>query len=177
MGIGNTSSAAAIASVLLNRPVTDLVGPGTGLNDDGVNHKADLLATAIEKHKAQLISPLEILRHLGGFEIGALVGAYIYCAQQGLPVIIDGYIATTAALLAEKMLNNCSDWFIFSHQSAEPGHRLMMYAFEQTPLLNFGMRLGEASGAASLVPIIKLSLALHNDMATFAEAAVSGKIE
>ena len=177
MGIGNTSSATAIASVLLKRPVTELVGPGTGLNDEGISHKAGLLIKAIEKHQLQLTSPIEILRHLGGFEIAALTGAYIHCTQLGLPVVIDGYISTAAALLAEKMLNNCSDWFVFSHQSAEPGHRLMMHAFKQIPLLDFGMRLGEASGAASLVPMIKLSLALHNEMATFADAAVSGKIE
>lgn len=176
MGIANTSAATAIASVLIDMSVEQLVGPGTGLDKQGITHKTSLLKKAIEKHQQQLTDPLEVLRYLGGFEIAAMTGAYLYCAQHGLPVVIDGYIATSAALIADKLLPNASDWFIFSHQSAEPGHQLMMSAFGQTPLLDLGMRLGEGSGAAVLVPLLQLSLALHNRMATFSDANVSEQL-
>lgn len=174
MGIGNTSSASAIACALLKLPVSDLVGPGTGLDQSGINHKATIIGKALELHK-QADSPLEILRCLGGFEIAALVGSYISSAQSGKAIFVDGFISSVAALVATRLCQRASDWFFYAHTSAEPGHAHIMNALRATPLLNMGMRLGEASGAAAAVPLLKMACALHNDMATFSEAGVSNK--
>ena len=173
MGIGNTSSATAIASALLNLAPETLAGPGTGLNSEGVQHKAHVIKRSLELHQPHLNSPLSVLQHVGGFEIAALVGAYLHCAKLGLPVLIDGFITSVAALVAQKISPESSQWFLFSHQSAEPGHPQILAELQAQPLLNINMRLGEASGAAVVLPLIKLSCALHNSMATFSEAAVS----
>lgn len=176
MGIANTTSAAALACALLKHAPQQLAGPGTGLDANGVQHKAFVIARALELHAAHLHDPLEILRRLGGFEIAALAGAFISCAQRGITVLIDGYITTVAALLAVRIQPGVADWLIYAHRSAEPGHILMLDALKAEPLLELGMRLGEGSGAAVAVPLIRLACSLHNDMATFAEAGVSEKI-
>lgn len=176
MGIANTTSAAALACALLNLQPQQLAGPGTGLDQAGVQHKAAVVARALALHAAHLGDPLDVLRRLGGFEIAALTGAFIGCAQRGIPVLVDGYITTAAALLAVRIQPGVADWLVYAHRSAEPGHILMLDALQAEPLLNLGMRLGEGSGAAVAVPIIRLACALHNDMATFAEAGVSEKI-
>jgi nicotinate-nucleotide--dimethylbenzimidazole phosphoribosyltransferase len=172
MGIGNTTSASALAASILNINAHKITGPGTGLDADGVHKKATLIQSAIDFHQAHLNSPLSILQFLGGFEIAALVGSYLECGKQGLPVIIDGFISTVAALLAERLCPKTKNWFLYSHRSAEPSHRLVVQALAAEPLLDIGMRLGEASGAASVLPLIRLSCALHNNMATFEQAAV-----
>ncbi len=173
MGIGNTSSATAIASALLKVSPERLTGPGTGLNTEGVQHKIQVIQKALTLHQTKLDSPLSVLQHLGGFEIAALVGAYLECAKCGLPVLIDGFITSVAALVAQQISPQSSLWFLYSHQSAEPGHQLVLSHLNAMPLLDINMRLGEASGAAVVLPLIKLSCALHNKMATFAEASVS----
>ncbi len=175
MGIGNTSSATALACAILNVPVDALVGAGTGLNKKGIQHKQKIIQQALAFHAAALNTPLNILQALGGFEIAALVGAYIACAQMGIPVLIDGFISTSAALVADQILPGVKDWLLFSHQSVEPGHGLLLETLAGQPLLSLDMRLGEASGAAVAVPLIKLACSLHNEMATFAEAGVSEK--
>ncbi|PCH61375.1 MAG: nicotinate-nucleotide--dimethylbenzimidazole phosphoribosyltransferase [Gammaproteobacteria bacterium] len=175
MGIGNTTSATAIAAALLNLNAKELTGPGTGLNAEGVSHKAFIIEQALNKHREKLSSPLTILHTLGGFEIAALVGCYLACGKQGLPVIIDGYISSVAALMAETLCPGTKHWFIYSHNSAEPGHQHVLSALKATTLLDIGMRLGEASGAASVLPLIRLSCTLHNQMATFEQAEVSEK--
>jgi nicotinate-nucleotide--dimethylbenzimidazole phosphoribosyltransferase len=119
---------------------------------------------------------LEALRRLGGFEIAALTGSYMACAQMGLPVLVDGFISSVATLTAARLCPGAEDWFLFSHASAEPGHRTVLDALDARPLLDLGMRLGEGSGAAVAVPLIRLACTLHNEMATFAEAAVSEKL-
>ena len=176
MGIANTTAASAMACALLKRPATMLAGPGTGLNKDGVRHKVQVIDKGLHNNKARLTSPLACLRCLGGFEIAALCGAYIKAAQVGLPIIVDGFISSTAALAAVKINPEVRDWMIFSHASAEPGHQIIVQALDAKPLLNLNMRLGEGSGAATAVPLIRLALATHNDMATFAEAGVSEKL-
>lgn len=176
MGIANTTAAAALACALINLQPQQLAGPGTGLDQGGVQHKAAVVARALALHAAHLKEPLEVLRRLGGFEIAALTGAFISCAQHGIPVLVDGYITTAAALLAVRIQPGVTDWLMYAHRSAEPGHILMLEALQAEPLLNLGMRLGEGSGAAVAVPLLRLACALHNDMATFAEAGVSGKI-
>ena len=173
MGIGNTSSAAAIGCALLDVDAAAMAGPGTGLDADGVSHKAQVIARALERHAAALTSPAEILRILGGFEIAALAGSYIHCAQAGVPVLVDGFISTAAALCATRINPACDPWLLYSHASAEPGHAALLRALEAEPLLDLGMRLGEGSGAAVAITLLRQACALHNEMATFAEAGVS----
>ncbi|MBK1650108.1 nicotinate-nucleotide--dimethylbenzimidazole phosphoribosyltransferase [Rhabdochromatium marinum] len=174
MGIGNTTAATAMACALLGCAPETITGPGTGLDVAGVARKVAIIAAALQQHPQARQAPLEALRRLGGFEIAALTGAYVACAQIGLPVIIDGFISTAAALTAARLCPHAEDWFLFAHTSAESGHRLMLNALHAQPLLNLGMRLGEGSGAALAVPLLRQACALHNDMATFAEAEVAG---
>lgn len=174
MGIGNTTSACAMASALLNLAPGELVGPGTGLDAKGVSHKCAVIERALSLHAQDLESPFDVLRCLGGLEIAALCGAYVAAGQLGLPVLVDGYITSVAALCATRLNPGCRDWMLFSHRSAEPGHRLILEALQAKPLLDLGMRLGEGSGAAVAVPLLQAACKLHNEMATFAEAAVSG---
>ncbi|WP_417500121.1 nicotinate-nucleotide--dimethylbenzimidazole phosphoribosyltransferase [Methylophaga sp.] len=174
MGIGNTTAATALASVLLTCDPADLVGPGTGLDQQGVQHKLNVIRRALEQHSAQRDKDaLTVLQTLGGFEIAAMVGAYLTCAKQGIPVLIDGFISTVAALIAEKIQAGCKDWFIYSHQSAEPGHQVVLGALNAEPLLKLDMRLGEGSGAAVAVPLLRQACLLHNGMATFEQANIS----
>lgn len=173
MGIANTTSATAMACAYLNAAPSELAGPGTGLDKKGVSHKANVIEQALTKHQATSLNAIEVLRYFGGFEIAALTGSYIYAAQQGLPVVIDGFIATAAALAAIKINPECDKWFIYAHQSHEPGHRLILEKLNAEPLVNMNMRLGEASGAAIVIPLLRQACALHANMATFAEAGVS----
>lgn len=175
MGIGNTTAAAALACALLNAQPENLAGPGTGISAAGVAHKAEVIRRALTLHAPHLFDPLEALRRLGGFEIVALAGAYAECARLGLPVLVDGFIASVAALAATRIFPGAADWFLYAHASAEPGHRLVVQALAAEPLLDLGMRLGEGSGAAVAVPLLRLACALHNEMATFAQAGVSNK--
>jgi nicotinate-nucleotide--dimethylbenzimidazole phosphoribosyltransferase len=177
MGIGNTTAAAALACALINAEPELLAGPGTGLDAKGVSRKAQVIARALECHADHHQDPAEALRRLGGFEIAALSGAFIACAQAGMPVLVDGFIATVAALAAIKICPGAEAWFLYSHTSAEPGHRKVLEALDAKPLLDLGMRLGEGSGAAVALPLLRSACALHNHMATFAEAGVSEKSE
>ncbi|HVB82802.1 MAG TPA: nicotinate-nucleotide--dimethylbenzimidazole phosphoribosyltransferase [Candidatus Binataceae bacterium] len=176
MGIGNTTAATALGCALLKLPPRQLAGPGTGLDTNGVARKAAVIERAIALHGAHLGSPLEVLRRVGGFEIAALVGGYITCAQMGIPVLVDGFISSAAALVAMRVRPGTETWYLFAHASAEPGHRHLLAALEARPLLDLGMRLGEGSGAAVAVPLLQLACALHNGMATFEQAGVSGKL-
>ena len=173
MGIANTTSATALACVYLDKAPADLAGPGTGLDEQGVSHKTKVIEKSLSIHEASLLDEVEVLRFFGGFEIAALTGAYISAAQKGLPVVIDGFIATAAALAAIKIKPGCDAWFIYAHQSHEQGHRLILEALNADPLVNLNMRLGEGSGAAVVIPLLRQACALHANMATFAEAGVS----
>lgn len=173
MGIGNTTSATALACALLSEPAKALAGPGTGLNPAGIVHKVDIIRQGLTRHQAAFDDPLETLRCLGGFEIAALAAAYLQCGQLGIPVLVDGFISTVSALIATRLQPALAAWLFYSHQSAEPGHRRVLEALNADPLLNLGMRLGEGSGAAVALPLLQQACALHNGMATFHEAAVS----
>ena len=173
MGIANTTAAAALGCALLTASPADLAGPGTGLDQRGIAHKAAVIQRALDHHAGHLASPLEALRRLGGFEIAALTGAYLASAHMGLPVLVDGFISSVAALVATRLQPDAADWMFFGHASAEPGHAAIIATLGVTPLLDLGMRLGEGSGAAAAVPLLRLACALHNEMATFAEAQVS----
>ena len=173
MGIGNTTSASALASALLTQDPTDLTGAGTGLSSRAIPHKAGLIRQALAWHRTLLTSPLSILQCLGGFEIAALVGAYLFACQQGLPVLVDGFISTVAALIAVNINANAGAWFIYSHTSHEQGHRRVLEALKAQPLLDLNMRLGEASGALTATPILQMACKLHNEMATFKQAQIT----
>ncbi|MBO3277774.1 nicotinate-nucleotide--dimethylbenzimidazole phosphoribosyltransferase [Pseudomonas schmalbachii] len=174
MGIGNTTAASALACVLLEKAPEELIGPGTGLDSAGMARKVRAVESALMLH-GQAAEPLECLRRLGGLEIAALAGAYLGCAQQGIGVLVDGFICSVAALLAVRLNPDAADWLLFSHSGAEPGHRHVLAALDAQPLLQLGLRLGEGSGAALAVPLLRLACALHGQMATFAEAAVQDR--
>jgi nicotinate-nucleotide--dimethylbenzimidazole phosphoribosyltransferase len=175
MGIGNTTAASAVACSLLDCPAPLLVGPGTGLDAQGINHKAQVIEQALQLHAAQSSDAMGSLRALGGFEVAALVGAYLACAQEGIAALVDGFICTVAALVAVRINPSCRPWLLFGHRGAEPGHRHVLETLQAEPLLELGLRLGEGSGAALAVPLLRLACELHNSMATFAEAAVADR--
>lgn len=172
MGIANTTSAAALACAFLKLEPERLAGPGTGLDAAGILHKQAVVRQALALHGESLDQAPETLRRLGGFEIAALAGAYLQAAALGLPVLVDGFISSVAGLAAVRLEPACRDWLLFGHRSAEPGHRLVLDALEARPVLDLSMRLGEGSGAAAALPILRAACALHNGMATFAEAGI-----
>lgn len=174
MGIGNTTSAAALACALLDQTPEALVGPGTGLDRAGIIRKGLVVDRALKRH-GKSIDPLATLAALGGFEIAALTGAMLGCAARGIPVLVDGYIVSVAALVGVHQQPGLRDWLLFAHRSAEPGHARVLAALDAHPLLDLGMRLGEGSGAAVAVPLLRAACALHNSMASFADAGVSNK--
>jgi nicotinate-nucleotide--dimethylbenzimidazole phosphoribosyltransferase len=177
MGIGNTTAATALAAVICGASVAELTGPGTGLDSKGVANKVAIIEQVLAKHNASDLTADQLLETVGGFEIAALAGSYISAAQQGITVLVDGFICSAAAMVAVAICPSSRDWMIFSHGSAEPGHRLMLKHLSATAVLDLGMRLGEGSGAAVCVPMLQVACKLHCQMATFAQAAVAGAID
>ncbi|SDS08340.1 nicotinate-nucleotide-dimethylbenzimidazole phosphoribosyltransferase [Halopseudomonas litoralis] len=175
MGIGNTTPACAMASLLLDQPAAALVGPGTGLDAEGLRHKTRVIEAALQLHRPHCQTALDVLSRLGGLEIAAITGAYLAAAQCGIPALVDGYICSTAALCAIRLNPACREWMLFGHRGAEPGHAPVLSALRAEPLLELDMRLGEGTGAAAAVPLLRMACALHNEMATFAEAAVTAE--
>ncbi|MDV7660753.1 nicotinate-nucleotide--dimethylbenzimidazole phosphoribosyltransferase [Acinetobacter baumannii] len=175
MGIGNTCSASALACLLLNDTAEQLTGVGTGIGADQLRHKIEVIEKAIELHHKHVIGDVfKTLCAVGGLEIAAIVGAYIRCAQAGLPIIVDGFISSVAALCAVRMNPQVRDWMLFGHQSAEYGHQRILQELNAEPILKMNLCLGEGSGAGTALALVKMACALHNQMATFAQAAVSG---
>jgi nicotinate-nucleotide--dimethylbenzimidazole phosphoribosyltransferase len=172
MGIGNTTSAAAIAAALLGVSADGMTGLGTGLDASGRERKAHLIDAALAHHHLTGAPAEKILCAVGGLEIGAICGAIIAAARHRIPILVDGFIVSVAALAAARLNPSCRPYLIFSHRSAEQGHRLVLDALGARSLLDLDLRLGEGSGAALALPILRLACALHNRMATFAEAAV-----
>ena len=175
MGIGNTTIAAAIAHALHGGKPEDWVGPGTGVDAGGLRRKADAIRRAMALHAGHLHDPLEVLRRVGGRELAAMAGAILAARVQHVPVVIDGYVATAAAAVLHAMNPGALDHCIAGHLSAEPAHARLLEKLGLKPLLDLGMRLGEASGAAMAAGLIKAAADLHNGMATFAAAGVSSK--
>lgn len=174
MGIGNTSSATMIAHRILNLPVVDLVGRGTGVDDDGLTRKQQVLEQASARCPEQL-GPKAVLQEFGGFEIAMMTGAMIGAAKAGRVVLVDGFIASSAALLAARIAPESRKAMVFAHHSAEGGHGAILAALEAQPLLHLGLRLGEGTGALLAWPLVKAAVAMLNEMASFAEAGVSDK--
>ncbi len=174
MGIANTTSASVLYCALLGLTPEEATGAGTGLDDAGITHKTRVVQAILDKHKGECGSdPLKWLRCAGGFEIVALTGAYLRAGQVGLPVLVDGFISSVAALCAVKINKEVNDYLFFSHVSAEQGHRKVLDELGQTAMLDLGMRLGEGSGAAVAVSLLRSACATHNNMATFEEAMVA----
>jgi len=178
MGIGNTTAASALACALGELPPDRMVGAGTGLHEDRIALKRGVVERALALHgdriEAAACPPLEALRRLGGLEIAAMAGAMVAAAQRGVPVLVDGFVVSAAALAAVRLNTAVRDWLLFSHGSAERGHACLLEVLDATPLLQLDLRLGEGSGAALALPLLRLACALHNGMATFADAEVSG---
>jgi nicotinate-nucleotide--dimethylbenzimidazole phosphoribosyltransferase len=175
MGIGNTTIAAAIAHGLFGGTAEEWVGPGTGVDAAGLARKADAVRRAVALHGPHLADPLEVLRRLGGRELAAMAGAILGARLQNVPVLIDGYVATAAAAVLHAAQPGALDHCLAAHVSAEPAHRMLLEKIGKKPLLDLGMRLGEASGAALAAGIVKAAVNTHNGMATFSSAGVSGK--
>ncbi len=182
MGIANTTAAACLICSFTGASPERVVGRGTGLDDAGLERKRELVTGALARVKLdprlQMASqtPLLVLAELGGLEIAAMAGFYLESARRGIPMLLDGYISAAAALIAAAIEPRALGWMIASHLSAEPGHAVALEALHLDPLLELGMRLGEGTGAALTLPIIRAALALHRSMATFSEAGVAGKI-
>jgi nicotinate-nucleotide--dimethylbenzimidazole phosphoribosyltransferase len=175
MGIANTTASSAMLAVLTGESVASVVGAGTGINPQQQAHKVAVIERAIAARSADPQAPLAVLAKLGGLEIAAMTGAYLAAAARRLPVIVDGFIATVAALTACRLCPAVRGYLVFGHRSQEPGHDVALKALEAKPLLDMGMRLGEGSGAALAYPLLKAATAMAAEMATFDSAGVSDK--
>lgn len=175
MGIGNTTIAAAIHLALYGGSAADWVGPGTGSEGDVLKRKIEAVEKAVAFHKDHLSDPLEVLRRLGGREIAAMAGAILAARVQRIPVIIDGYVATSAAAILKAANPSALDHCLIGHVSAEPGHLKSVEKLGKTPLLALGMRLGEGTGAALAAGLVKAAAACHSGMATFESAGVTNR--
>ena len=176
MGIGNTSSASCLMSVLSGLPIDECVGRGTGLDDAGLATKTAILKQAILQHSLKAQEAMRVLATYGGFEIAMMVGAMLAAAEQKALLLIDGFIATAALLVAVKLQPNIVDYCVFAHCSGEAGHRKLLDYLGVKPLLDLGMRLGEGTGAALVYPLVQAAVNFINDMASFESAGVSEKI-
>ena len=171
MGIGNTSSAAMLMHCLTGLPLAQCAGRGTGLNDDQLQNKLSVLQQALNQHK-DITEPLDVLATFGGFEVAMMVGAYLKAAESGMLIMVDGFIAGTALLVACKLYPQVLDYCVFSHVSSEQGHQALLDQFNVKALLNLDLRLGEGSGIALAFPLLQSAVVFLNEMATFAEAGV-----
>jgi nicotinate-nucleotide--dimethylbenzimidazole phosphoribosyltransferase len=175
MGIGNTTSASAMAAALTRAPIEEVVGRGTGADDACMARKRSAIHRALALHADALRSPLGILRCVGGFEIAATCGFCLGAAARRIPIVSDGFIATAAAVLATRLSPSASGYLFASHRSTEPGHAHFLALLKQEPLLDLGMRLGEGTGAALAIGLIRAAIAAFTGMATFQTAGVSNK--
>lgn len=173
MGIGNTTASSAIVAAVTGVPVEEVTGRGTGIDDSHLKQKIAIIERAIAVNQPNRNDPLDILAKLGGFEIAGLVGAIIGAASYRVPILVDGFISTAAALLAAELAPLACRYMIAAHSSVERGHRIMLEHLELQPLLNLDLRLGEGTGAVLALPLLENAVAILNEMATFEQAAVS----
>ncbi|MDP3309018.1 nicotinate-nucleotide--dimethylbenzimidazole phosphoribosyltransferase [Methylotenera sp.] len=176
MGIGNTSSASCLMSILCDLPIEECVGRGTGLDDAGLLHKTNILAQAIAHHELNNNDVMQVLATFGGFEIAMMVGAMLQAAERQCILLIDGFITTSALLVAAKIQPDILHYCVFTHCSDESGHKKMLDYLKVKPLLNMDLRLGEGTGAALAYPLVLAAVNFINQMASFESASVSQKI-
>jgi nicotinate-nucleotide--dimethylbenzimidazole phosphoribosyltransferase len=174
MGIGNTTAAAALCGGLFGGDAEMWTGPGTGVAGAALEAKRHVVGEALARHRPAARDPFDLLRRLGGLELAAITGAVMAARLGRVPVVLDGFAATAAAAVLYAADQHALDHCVVGHVSAEPGHRLLIERINQRPLFDFGMRLGEGSGATLALAVLKAAVACHNGMATFAEAGVSG---
>lgn len=177
MGIGNTSAAAAIMAALTGLPVAECVGRGTGVDDAVLARKQALITQALALHQPDKQDSIAVLAAVGGFEIVQMTGTLLAAAEAGVPVLVDGFIATAAALCAVRLAPAVRDYLIFAHQSEEQGHQRLLALLDARPLLSLGLRLGEGTGAALALPLIQAAVNFYNQMASFSEASVDNVVE
>ncbi len=175
MGIGNTTTAAAMYAALFGGEPAVWVGPGTGLDEEGLARKSEVVAAALRRHAGRLDDPLEVLRRLGGREIAAMAGAILAARMNRVPVIVDGFVAGAAAATLYALEPASIEHCLFAHVSAEPAHRRALEHMGAEALLDLGMRLGEGTGAALAAVMVRTAARLHTGMATFSEAGVAEK--
>ncbi len=175
MGIGNTTASAAILACMTGQKIEQIIGRGTGVDDQGLIRKRDAIRTALEINHPDAEQPLDVLRKVGGLEIAALSGVILGAAARKVPVVIDGFISSTAALVAHRMHPHCRYYMIASHLSQEPGHRILLEEMGLKAILQLDLRLGEGSGAVLVFNLIEAAVKIINEMATFEEAGVSNK--
>jgi nicotinate-nucleotide--dimethylbenzimidazole phosphoribosyltransferase len=175
MGIGNTTPSSAIAAVMTGLPVAQVVGRGTGINDQGLQHKVNVIEQALAVNRPDASNALDVLHKVGGLEIAGLAGVMIAAAGRRIPIVLDGFISTAAAMIAVGLAPGVRDYLISAHQSVEVGHRAMLNHLGLSPLLDLNLRLGEGTGAALAFHLIEAAVRILREMATFDEAGVSDK--
>jgi nicotinate-nucleotide--dimethylbenzimidazole phosphoribosyltransferase len=175
MGIGNTAAASLLTHCVTGLPLNTCVGRGTGLDDAGLARKRELLARALARWEDRDEQPLHILARFGGFEVAMLTGAMLAAAEAGMILLIDGFIVTSALLIAHRMHPSVRDYCVFAHRSEEAGHRGQLEYLKAEPLLDLGLRLGEGTGAALAYPLLKAACAFLDEMASFESAGVSNR--
>ncbi|MCJ7606093.1 MAG: nicotinate-nucleotide--dimethylbenzimidazole phosphoribosyltransferase, partial [Dehalococcoidales bacterium] len=173
MGIGNTTASSAIFAAITGKPAGEVTGRGTGLSDEQLTHKAEVVQKALEVNQPDGLNAIDVLAKVGGFEIGGLAGVMLGAASRRIPVVIDGFISGAAALIATTLAPQLKDYLISSHASAEAGHPSMLASLGLKPLIDLEMRLGEGTGAAIGIIVAEAAARTLNEMATFAEAGVS----
>jgi len=173
MGIGNTTSASAITATFTGKPIADITGKGTGIDEKGLENKIRIIKKALEINKPDRSDAIDVLSKVGGFEIAGLCGVVLAAAARKIPVVIDGFISASAALLAYHIEPKVKDYLIASHRSVESGHRIILEHIGLKPILDLDLRLGEGTGAALAIPIIEASIKILTQMATFKSAHVS----
>jgi len=174
MGIGNTTSATALLCKYGNYSAQQATGAGTGLNSDGIKHKASVIEKALKLHQ-EIKKPIEILATFGGYEIATICGAILKAAELKMTIMSDGFIATSALIAAHAINPDVIHYCLFAHQSSEQGHKLMLEHLNAEPILHLGMRLGEGTGSAVAYPLIQSAVNFMNEMSSFEDAGVSNK--
>ena len=172
MGVGNTTTSSAVASVIIGNEIGEMAGKGAGLTQEGLINKIEVIRKAIDINKPDASDPVDILAKVGGFDIAALTGCFLGAAAYRLPIMIDGFISAAAALVAIKIKPECRNYILPSHGSAEPGNKKIMDYIGMEPMLLLEMRLGEGSGAALAFHVIDAAVAAYNEMGTFADAQI-----
>jgi len=175
MGIGNTTSSAAIVAAVSVMPPEEVVGRGTGVDDERLRHKTAVIRQALERRRPRTDDGLDVLVKLGGFEIAAIAGLILGAGSRRIPVVVDGFISGAAALIAVRMHPACRDYLFFSHLSRERGHRRLLTVLEGRPLLDLDLCLGEGTGAAIAMDLVSVAVQIYNEMATFESASISRK--